>query len=291
MGTEGTIYLITPSYEDMDSHGVVLQTRAHSEPPMNPRRLDGSLTRPTRSLEYLPLAPPMPMHYGTSMELEVSSHGHTISYVPVYHIMLDQSRVILYRNDMGAYYRTNMSPTQFYPFENVINVHHNARGEPIKLEDDLKNCYTVVLGYELGTYTWESIPIDLHFVRATTKHFHGVLERPRPSVVMRERSMPLPLVEGATFHAHSKEGLVPIDELKGSTILAKFPFPRVERKRGKKGGEGKTLRPSTPQKFCKKFDGTGDPYDHVAQYRQLLFAKGITNVHTMVQAFGLTIEG
>ena len=46
-----------------------------------------------------------------------------------------------------------------------------------------------------------------------------------------------------------------------------------------------------PKKFCKKFDGTGDPYDHIAQYRQLLFAKGIMDVHTMVQAFGLTMEG
>ena len=71
-----------------------------------------------------------------------------------------------------------------------INVHHNARGEPIKLEDDLKNCYTVVPGYELGTYTWESIPIDLHIVQATAEHFHGVSERPRSSVVTRERSMP-----------------------------------------------------------------------------------------------------
>ena len=58
--------------------------------------------------------------------------------------MLDESHVIFYRNDMGVYYRTNMSPTQFYPFENVINVHHNARGEPIKLGDDLKIFYTVV---------------------------------------------------------------------------------------------------------------------------------------------------
>ena len=30
---KGTIYLITPSYEDMDSHGVVLQSRAHSDLP------------------------------------------------------------------------------------------------------------------------------------------------------------------------------------------------------------------------------------------------------------------
>ena len=122
-------------------------------------------------------------------------------------------------------------------------------------------------------------------------HFHGVSERPRPSIVTRERSMPLPHAEGATFHTHSKEGLVPIDEPKGSTMPTEFPIPRAERTRGKKGGEGKTLRPSTLQKFCKKFDGTGDPYDHVAQYRQLIFAKVMNDVYTMVQAFGLTMEG
>ena len=63
VGIEGTIYLITPSYKDMDSHGVVLQSRAHSEPPMSPRGLERTLARPTRSMEYLPSAPLMPMHY------------------------------------------------------------------------------------------------------------------------------------------------------------------------------------------------------------------------------------
>ena len=63
VGTEGTIYLITPSYEEMDSHGVVLQSRALSEPPMNPRGLERTHTQPTRSMDYLPYSPPMPIHY------------------------------------------------------------------------------------------------------------------------------------------------------------------------------------------------------------------------------------
>ena len=96
-------------------------------------------------------------------------------------------------------------------------------------------------------------------------------------------------MEGTRPHIHSREDLVPIEESKGSTIPTEFLFPKAERTRGRKGGEGKTLRPSTLQKFCKKFDGSGDPYDHVAQYRQLLFAEGITDVHTMVEAFGLTV--
>ena len=84
--------------------------------------------------------------------------------------MLDQSHVILYCNDMGVYYCTTMSPTQLYPFENVINVYHNTNGELVKLEDDHKNNYTVVPSYELETYTWESLPIELHLVRAIAAH-------------------------------------------------------------------------------------------------------------------------
>ena len=53
----------------------------------------------------------------------------------------------------------------------------------------------------------------------------------------------------------------------------------------------KHLRPTYLQKFSKKFDGTGDPYDHVAQFRQLIFAEGVKDVHTMVQGFGLTLMG
>ena len=41
----------------------------------------------------------------------------------------------------------------------------------------------------------------------------------------------------------------------------------------------------------KKFDGTGDPYDHIAQYKQLIFAEGVSDMHTMVQGLGLTMEG
>ena len=63
VGTEGTIYLITPSFEDMDSHGVVLHSRAHSEPPINSRGVVRTLARLTRSMDFLPSAPPMPRHY------------------------------------------------------------------------------------------------------------------------------------------------------------------------------------------------------------------------------------
>ena len=53
----------------------------------------------------------------------------------------------------------------------------------------------------------------------------------------------------------------------------------------------KKVRPSQLQKLCKAFDGNGDPYDHVARFCQVLFAKDVDDVHTMVKVFGLALEG
>ena len=47
----------------------------------------------------------------------------------------------------------------------------------------------------------------------------------------------------------------------------------------------------TLQKFYKKFDGTRDPHKHMAQFNQLIFAEGITDVHTKVHEFGLMLSG
>ena len=51
--------------------------------------------------------------------------------------------------------------------------------------------------------------------------------------------------------------------------------------------DNKKVRPSQLQKLCKAFDGSGDPYDHVARFRQVLYAEDLEDVHNMVQGFGL----
>ena len=51
------------------------------------------------------------------------------------------------------------------------------------------------------------------------------------------------------------------------------------------------VRPSTLQKQVKKFDGSGDPYDHIAAFRQVVHAEHVTDRHTHVEGFGLTMEG
>ena len=49
-------------------------------------------------------------------------------------------------------------------------------------------------------------------------------------------------------------------------------------------------RPSNFQKWVKKYNGSGDPYDHLANFKQVVRAEQITDLHTQVEGFGLTLE-
>ena len=51
------------------------------------------------------------------------------------------------------------------------------------------------------------------------------------------------------------------------------------------------VRPSMLQKLVKKFDGSGDPYDHIATFRQVVMAKKVSENHMQIEGFGLTLEG
>ena len=51
------------------------------------------------------------------------------------------------------------------------------------------------------------------------------------------------------------------------------------------------VRPSMLQKLVKKFDGSGDPYDHITTFRQVVRAEKVSDNHTQIEGFGLTLEG
>ena len=53
----------------------------------------------------------------------------------------------------------------------------------------------------------------------------------------------------------------------------------------------KKVRPSDFQKWVKKFNGSGDPYGHLASFKQVARVEQVTDLHTMVEGFGLTLEG
>ena len=44
------------------------------------------------------------------------------------------------------------------------------------------------------------------------------------------------------------------------------------------------------QKLEKTYDGSGDPFDHVAAFKQAFHAEQVSDTHTQVEGFGLTLE-
>ena len=68
-----------------------------------------------------------------------------------------------------------------------------------------------------------------------------------------------------------------------------LPIPRPTRRH--EDDHHRKVRPSALQNIVKKYDGTGDPHDHVATYRQAIHAEQVRDLHTQVEGFGLTLEG
>ena len=52
----------------------------------------------------------------------------------------------------------------------------------------------------------------------------------------------------------------------------------------------KKTRPSHFQKWVEKYYKLGDPYDHLVSFKQVVRAEQITDPHTQVEGFGLTLE-
>ena len=53
----------------------------------------------------------------------------------------------------------------------------------------------------------------------------------------------------------------------------------------------KRVRRFTLQKMIKKFEGSRDPHDHVASFKQVVCAEQVSDQHTQIEGFGLTLEG
>ena len=117
------------------------------------------------------------------------SFAPNVKCVQVVQVMVDQEHIILYRNHVGLFYCTPSYPTQFYPFENVINVYQNLHGNPILLEDNHKNQFAIVTRDEMNTYIGEGIHVQYHVKRVT---FDNLRRYPRSIASTRGNSIPRP---------------------------------------------------------------------------------------------------
>ena len=89
--------------------------------------------------------------------------------------------------------------------------------------------------------------------------------------------------------------LAPFEQnLRGSHDFSAVPMPRVEpdnrRPPRRRGEDNRKVRPSALQKLVKKYDGSGDPFDHIAAFKQAVHAEQVSDAHTKIEGFGLSLE-
>lgn len=59
---------------------------------------------------------------------------------------------------------------------------------------------------------------------------------------------------------------------------------------GIKSFDHQEVWPSSFQNWVKKYNGLGDPYNHLASFKQVVWAEQVNDFHTKVEGFGLTLE-
>ena len=231
---------------------------------------------------------------------------------------MDGEYVALYMNAEGTVYKTFLVFGYPYPIEQILHVHRNESLQETDVRDQWNNKYVAVSDEGLLKFTWKGQPISLltalaggdrptksqvpsvvapedsKFQTPTLRHWEQVPsahKKTRGRVEeeqIKSRKDTIPIRQAFSFFEDNER--YPARE-EPPKPLETFPFPR-ERGRGKRDDyTSRQIRPTTLQKFCGKFDGTGDPYEHVSQFHQLLFAEGVTDTHCKVQSFGLTLSG
>lgn len=101
--------------------------------------------------------------------------------------------------------------------------------------------------------------------------------------------------EGST-HTHATSGVkatkVPTDPLKPySTFTPSMSAGFRPGSRASWDSTRSKVKPTNFQKWVKKFNGSGDPYDHLASFKQVARAEQVSDLHTLIEGFGLTLEG
>ena len=103
--------------------------------------------------------------------------------------------------------------------------------------------------------------------------------------ILREPPSTLPLKDqsgGASPKLRLRPSVTPKptpfeQNLRGSHDSNVILMPRLEREERRPprrhGADSRKVRPSTLQKLVEKYDGSGDPFDHIAAFKQVIHAK------------------
>ena len=231
----------------------------------------------------------------------------------------------IYQDASHNFYMTPKHPMDRLPEKHVIVEETWGRSEP-EYKDNLGNKYVKMSWEEIMNITYLGVPLFAEYSpRATAipdeTAYSGETITQKPKLYNEQRidgnrdrvqgstgatwgtSPSQPKVAGKT-DTQRGQPLNTGDRRVGASQTTREPPrppPRMMEDpfNQRRGGHGRRhddeysqkVRPSTLQKLVKKYNGSGDPYDHIASFRQVVHAEQVTDTHTKIEGFGLTLEG
>ena len=227
-------------------------------------------------------------------------------------ILIDDSTKALYKRDDGStefFYIHHYPPEYSLSEEKILYVFLNPMNntpQPVMFLDKYGLEWKLMLESDLRGITALGVPIVKARPEASTSGFTFrtpmAVPRPTPSAppihtarpvtsthhvsFAKDGGMPRPIGSEAT-HATSGHpaSRVPTGPLPTSSLHPPMVSTGSKHEGSLGGGRNKT-RPSHFQKWVKKFSGSGDPYDHLASFKQITRAEEVTDVHVLREGFG-----
>ncbi|MCO5553329.1 hypothetical protein L7F22_006850 [Adiantum nelumboides] len=151
--------------------------------------------------------------------------------------------------------------------------------------------------------TWQGLPIPELAPGFASSIGAGVISPQRSEIRKPERlekpalsAPPMPMLHAATFNLDKMGSATNLEPFRPTfqtpTVQIRIPHGDMSAQfPGRQLFNQRRVRPSDFQKWVNKFNGMGDPYDHLAIFKQTTRAEHVTDLHTLVEGFGLTLEG
>lgn len=310
MGKDGSRYEVTRYPQQVDACGVLKVgpmsskvSNHEARPTSSMLNTAGTSTNPTGL--GAPHKPNLDKLFASlHLDEEVESFKWTpIKAIKVTKVFQDDLMQEVFRDSADTYYATTRLTHLQFLVQHTLTLEQSRPDAHIR--DEQGNQFRTMEWYEVRDLTWKGKPLFSYVAPTSTarpRHvvYSAEIKAPKSEPTLSEwTSARRPPPPWSVPHAHEEEGRIDPnlgrhERRRPPREGARSPSPQRDGDRvrppRKHDDENRKVRPSALQKLVKKYDGSGDPYDHVAAFRQDVHAERVKDTHTQIEGFGLTLE-
>ena len=190
----------------------------------------------------------------------------------VQRVYLEDPTQIMYQDGNSQYYTTSRKVKVEYPTKVTLHIYKSPLNLGSQYYDNAENEYTKVNLPQFRSPTNNGLPMfgfprytnimgqeDSTFIRDTYTPDRRGMGTKESGGIKVDTELPKP-------HGTRVD---PTARMSDHNDERKHDYDYTQR-----------VRPSMLQKLVKKFDGSGDPYDHIATFRQVVRAEQVSDNHT-----------